>query len=81
MKLWLLKPVNADDLGWDKLHGYVVCAKNAIAARRIANSNISIIELSESNEYWLRAQYTTCKLIGFATPSTPEGVVLRRLQR
>lgn len=72
LKLWLLTPVKPPT--WDGVLGVVVCASGGSKARTLVP--LGYDEQQTSKDFWKKAEFSSCKLIGFATPSQVEGVVL-----
>ena len=60
MKLFKLYCVEGP--GWDCNHGFVVRAKDELAARTLAQSQLAD-EYGESKEFWLDPKFSTCEVI------------------
>lgn len=60
MKLFKLYCVESP--GWDCNHGFVIRAKDELAARELAQNQISD-EKDESKEFWLDSNFSSCEEI------------------
>lgn len=60
MKLFKLYCI--EHTGWDCNRGFVVRAENELAARTLAQTQLSD-EYGESKEFWLDSKFSTCEVV------------------